>query len=218
MSTVITRLYESSARTVEVISRLKRKGFVDRDIDVIAAVPGEEEGAPGEGAESIVARMEEAGVLKKSAVKYADRVKDGAALLVVRAPFGTVNKATKVADSFQPVRAGVDNEEVYVVKDTVPTNIIRTGAPAPLVKSDEKFMSGGVVPGLMESGTFSAMIGIPTVTEARKRDSVIRKNTTPFSSLLGLSTVIRKKGKLSVIHRNTTPFSSLFGFPTVIRK
>ncbi len=112
MTTIITRLYKDLATAQAVASELTGAGHAMDTIDVISR--------NGDGA--VEARMAEVRVPGPSAKAYATGIANGAALLVVRAPFapiGTARHAIRVVNRTAAINVGLADEDHYVREEPV---------------------------------------------------------------------------------------------------
>ena len=187
MTTLITRLYATPKRASAAADALKANNFRDKQFDVIAAPEGKKIAAKTALA-SVKAALAQAGVIPKSAMVYAEKIMEGNALVVVRAPIGASFKANAVLDSFESVDAGVRDEVHLPAEVSRPPKRYRPSATSLLprdamILSGEKFM-----PALMSSSTlFSRKLGLPLLSRRKEpRARLISGSTTPFSSMLGL--------------------------------
>lgn len=104
MTTIISRLYATHESANGALDALKATGARPKDYDLIAA------GTAGEA--DLAKAIRRAGVLPKAAETYAAKIREGAALLVVRAPIGRSVPAIRIMDAAGPIASGVKTEEM----------------------------------------------------------------------------------------------------------
>jgi len=187
----IVRLYDSVQRANSAVERLRVEGFSSDAIDLISAPVGGV--ATGSGDDSIVNAIAASYVLKWRAKIYAERVRRGGALVIVRAEFGAGRLATDTLDRFGPIDSGLP-----LVEDPAP----RWDEGAPLssllqmpviTKAPTPFSSFLALPLLTRrSWTLGSALGLPAMTRRGWTLSgafgmpTLSKRSTPFSSMLGL--------------------------------
>lgn len=208
MTTIITRLYGDKRKASRVVSALKSENYLDRDIDVIT---GKDDPDDPEHA-ALRAEMKKAGVYANAAATYAEKVAEGNALLVLRAPFGRAKGALPIIDAHNSIDAGVKYTEVYAgARESVK---VKRDQYLPILLNDQTMMSGDVLPGLVKTSTpFSSAFGIPVLMESKGKAKLLTDNPTPFSSLFGMTLLTRGGPSAKLMTDNPTPFSSLFGLP-----
>jgi hypothetical protein len=197
MTTIVTRLYASAERAGLAAQALRKAGFDKKHVgtvtsdaaDVLAAIRGE--GTPG-----------------SAAAVYAERVKAGAALVVVRAPFAQSVRAQNILEDFDPIPAAVARTETYI--GSAPPKPRTSARHLPiLLSSDVMVLSDGIFPPAvirnhrpmnsvmtghspkagLSSGTFSEKFGMPLLI--RKRESRPLSGGT-MSGKLGIPTLSGK--------------------------
>ena len=109
MTQTITRLYDTYAAALRAVEDLKNYGFVDEQINLVAAPGSQNEGdLPAEASvDQIAAAIEKGGVPAASAVRFAEKVSGGLSLVSIRPPFGLGVKATQIVESVGPVESGI---------------------------------------------------------------------------------------------------------------
>ena len=105
MSQTINRMFESVERAAQAVQALKTNRF--SQFDHVYLFGRDSEGGVEQSVDQIVAAMMKSYVLKAHARVYAEKVKQGSALVTVHAPFGTGGDALEVLESFGPVDSGV---------------------------------------------------------------------------------------------------------------
>jgi hypothetical protein len=111
MSTIV-RLYETSKQAHGVVSDLKKNGFADEEITLVAPAGA---GETGTGAHNVsgsgmAASIMSRGVSEASAKVCAQSVGQGKWLVIVRAPFGSTTQAIGIMQAFDPIDAAVGPE------------------------------------------------------------------------------------------------------------
>ena len=181
MTTLITRLYETPMLANAAANALAAAGFRDKHYDVIAAPEGKK--VPANVALSTVAAaLSGAGVIPRSAAVYADRIIEGNALLVVRAPVGGSLAAKDALAGFESIDAGVRNEVHIPAEVARPAKQYRASATS-LLARDALILSGRKFLPAVTSRSTGPWSGLIT---AGPWAGVIRDRTTPLSSMLGL--------------------------------
>ncbi len=134
-----------------------------------------------------------AGIYPSAAKGYAERLAQGGALVVVRAPFGQALWSADILDGHGPIDSGVAFEEAYI--ESTPTHPQRYNKYLPvLLDSDALILSGGSFPPIAKSWSFSKMFGMPLLSSKQAgKAKLLTDNTTPFSSALGLPLLIDKR-------------------------
>lgn len=190
MTTIITRLYASTEKGAAAVSALKAKKFKDSDFDCITG---------GEGAAAALAA---AGVYEAGAQTYAEKLKGGGAVVVVRAAFGNAVLAKRILDASGPEASPVKYDEVYAGSQDRPNQTKERYLPellpdGTLVLSDMLFpravikgdwhMFGGSLSSRVPTGglsdwSFSRMLGLPLLSSREPKVSLI--TSPPYSSLI----------------------------------
>ncbi len=187
MSTNITRLFKNRKQANEAAAELKRQGFGERSIAVVAGRdPNAAEGTPEPSEASVAAALEEAGLSAKSAQAHAERVLKGAVAVTVRAPFGTAAAAQAAFAKYNGVDLGISD-----VAAASKTNV------------STPFSSGFGWPVLSHHpAPFSALLNWPLLSEERTPKAKLLDDPTPFSNRMGWS----------VLSEDAAPFSKRWGW------
>ena len=163
MTTIVTRLYDTQARAKSVVAALKKEGFPDDMVGMIAG--GKSKKA------DLVDKIRGARIGEAAAGKYANAVMRGANLVVVHAPFspiGAAERAIEIADAHSPMDSGVENENVYIREDARASSIL---------KDHPRFFSGDIKPGsLARKRTASSAFGLGTLMSGLNTQFTIYKN------------------------------------------
>jgi hypothetical protein len=175
MTTIITRLYASGDQAAAAANALRESEFDNDNINVFSA-----------GADQAAA-IRAAGVHDSASEIYASHLRDGAGLVVVRAPFGSAVTASRILSRFHPVKTAVKTTDRYLGtpdprrREILPQPKKRMGT-AILVCSDGLFPPA-VIRG---SSFFSEWLGLPLLSARTGKAKLVSGNSTPFSSTLGL--------------------------------
>ena len=168
MSTLITRLYQTTQQCGDAIALLKDRGFGDADFTVVTAPAGDTSAA------AVTAAIVKAGVAADEAAKYVQGVLGGGAVVVVNAPFGTAAKATATLDKFNPVAAAPD---VYSAPQFGRISTMSRATPTARL--------------LKNNGFFATSLGLPTIirggiSRSASSGKPFSKATSgkPFSSVI----------------------------------
>ncbi|MHB2165568.1 hypothetical protein [Alsobacter sp. R-9] len=181
MTTIITRYYGALEQADAAMAQLEEEGLARVHMDRFVAVEGV--------ADAIVT----AGVNPSSAGAFAERLAQGGALVVVRAPFGQALWASDILDAHGPIDAGVENVNLYV--ESTPSHPQRYNNYLPvLLDSDALILSGPSFPAIAKSWSFSGMLGLPMLSKSQApKAKLISGSTTPFSSALGLPLLTKER-------------------------
>jgi hypothetical protein len=204
MTTMISRLYASRRRVEAALGELRNAGY--RDVHRFGA--GEGGAAPDR--EGEIAAMRAIGLPRATAEGFADKLAAGNELVVVFAPFGRAQQATRILDSQEPVGEGVTAPatSASMPSDATPLSsalglavLAKTQLPfestfgIPSITGPGWFATGGLGFGRANPAPFSSALGMP----------LLSKGATPLSSMIGM-------GCLS---SNPTPLSSMIGMPVL---
>ena len=143
MSKPIVRLYSSPQTASAAVDAVKAEGFTSDLITVVSESAGSQD--------AIAATIAAAFVLKNEAKIYAQGVKQGRTLVIVRAPLGTGGLVEKLLNSAGPIDSGFE-------EPIVRTNVWDEGAPL----SSALF---GMPTVLKSELPLSRMFGMRTITK-----------------------------------------------------
>lgn len=230
MNTPIVRLYNDEAKAREAHRLLREERFAQEDITLL--LPAQAASADAAGSlESLVSAILGGGGSRAQAKAYADAVRGGQVLLVVRAPWGMSGDAIRVMDDCGPVADPAPRErEPYVTWDDaaplssalrLPTLWRNRPMPVSNIFGLEDLPKSRPWFGGLVSHRF-ALFGQPRLS----------RNPAPLSSLFGLPTLTRGGkpmfGGLAShdfylfgkprLGRNPAPLSSLLGWRTLSGK
>jgi hypothetical protein len=201
MSETINRMYDSDDRAIRAADELRQDRFNKFDyVYVFTRHRGRDSNAAGAEAttDDIVASMMKAYVLKANARVFAERVKQGRAMVTVHAPFGSAEAANRILDRYGPVDSGVpqvsDRGELW--DEAAPCS---SALNLPVLLADSaSFSRFWNVPMLVRSGaTTCSSLGIRELTDSSR----------PFTGTFGLPLISNK----------ATPLSSLLGLPLLTK-
>jgi hypothetical protein len=205
MTTIITRLYATPERGKAAADALMARGLKAKHFDVI------DKSSTGKMSEGEIAGMiGSAGVYLSATSVYAQRVRKGESLVVVRAPYKTAFKVKTILDGLGPVDGGVEHTEVYQPSVAPPPTYYNKNLPI-LLDSKALIFSGRLLPAIS--------------ADARSYTPLMTGNPTPLSSALGMPTLSRSTARSKVftvpprasLVDNATPLSSALGIPTLVR-
>ena len=213
MTQMLIRIYDSEALGGRVAEHLQSKGF--QHVYQFNGPTGKgSTGAPARNA--LVASMMKANVWKSHAETYADRLSKGKSLVLVHAPFGTANKATKVMESYQPTEAGIvepDQHPEMKWEDAAPFSSILKLPILSKNRHPAETFSG--ISSLTKGKAFlSTLIGMPLLSEGltQRNTSIgmrlLSHSPTPLSSSIGMRT----------ISQSATPLSSMLGLKVLMAR
>lgn len=185
----IVRMYGSAQQATDAVRKLHEEGFPADVVDLITSASGQAAGgaAPGSG-DPLVDAITAGYVLKSHAMVYAQGIRRGGSLVIVRAPFSYGTDAIAILDSFGPVDSGVemrvDNWAGW--DEATPLSSI-LWLPL-LAKGSSGISSFWNLPLLTRTGrTLCTVLGIGELASP----------ASPLSGALGLPTISRRSAPLS---------------------
>jgi len=155
MSTTVARLYESYGNALEASNGLRKRGFNRDEIVLISRAANNEAGEIPD----LPAEISQAGIPADDVASYVASIDGGKSLLVVRAAWGSAQKAIGIVDNHGPSDTDVGNREYYVSTTENPANF-----------SLSSYLGFPVL--LLEAAPFSKFWNLP----------VLFANSAPFSS------------------------------------
>ncbi len=189
----IVRLYGSVQQATNAVSRLHAEGIPANAIDVVTSAGASAPGGAG-GEDPLVAAIVRGYVLKRHATVYAQGVRRGGALVIVRAPFSWGGDVIEILDGFGPIDSGVPLREELGRGWDEATPLSSILWLAPLANSAASFSAFWNLPILSRTGrTGCSVLGIGELA-------------SPASSLS------RTLG-LPLLSRGAAPLSSVFRLP-----
>jgi|GEM_PF-563875 len=217
MSSPIVRMYETDKAARDAVSKLREVGFPEGAITLVTPYKR------GVGPSQSISNALVAGFkLTNHAEVYAEGVRQGHSLVVVAAPFGSGQIATKTLDSFGPMDTGLERpvrsefpmpwDEAAPLSSALQWRPISRNAPTPL----STLMS---FPTLSRGRTFQSRYAELTSSSwSLTSPRLLSHNATPLSSMFGLKTISGKWGAawttsfgLPLLSRNPAPLSSKLG-------
>ena len=108
----IVRMYASAEQAKAVVTQLRDRGFAEELITLVTAASQPPANAPASAASNdpVLSTILSGFVLKAHALVYAERVRRGQALVIIRPEFSTGRLAEHILDSGGPVDSGVSND------------------------------------------------------------------------------------------------------------
>jgi hypothetical protein len=237
MPSTVTRLYATQDAAENAWKELRRQRYSLSDIHLVHA--------PADGADPVPAIVE-AGISRHRAHRYAERLKQGGALVVVHPPFGTAAVAEEVLDSFEPVATGVPDRDYAsdadFDDDATPFSrwlgwtVLLRNSPSPfsdtigwntLAKPDSRSYPASIPLPLLggSAAPLSKMLGLPVLTKhgdaltAGKEVDRLSANPAPFSGLFKLKTLLSTPTVLGHVNlvQDPAPFSNLLHLPVLTK-
>jgi hypothetical protein len=193
----IVRMYASAEDAKAVVNKLLDRGFPEALITLVTSTSQPPANAPASAASSdpILSTILSGFVLKAHALVYAEKIRKGQALVVIRPEFSTGVLAESILDAGQPVDSGVfiDHERLPLWDDAAPISSL-FHLPT-VVRGTAPLSAFFVLPVITRrGGTVGGSIGLP---ELSSHDSYMFGNpslssaATPLSSALKLPTLLR---------------------------
>jgi hypothetical protein len=192
MTTIITRLYASSDKAAAAVSALKAKNFRNADVDCVA---GDDAGGA----------LRAAGVYEAAAQTYAEKLKEGGAVVVVRAPYGNTILARRILDAAGPEASPVKHDEVFIGSVDKPSCSDSRYLPE-LLPEGTLVMSDMLFPRAVIKGDWT-LTGSFGLLSNREPKVSLSDNATPFSSALGLPLLSKREPRVRIIE--TPPRATL---------
>lgn len=204
MTETISRIYQVRENADAAAAELKKAGFADRAINVVASAE-----APDE---QVLAQIRQGGVVAAHADVYAERIKRGETLVSVQAQFGCGGWATEILEKHSPADTGLA-EQGYEKAPPDPA--------APLSSAyGWRVLINNPAP-------LSSSLGLPvlfTRRPPRKPNSELVDNSAPFSKLIGQPVLIDRPAILSsrlgwrVLWDNLAPLSARLRLPVLSKE
>lgn len=192
MTTIITRLYKTSADAQAAMADLHAAGHPRANVDLISEPDLFRSG------KSLAERIAEARVGKVSAPIYAEEVKGGRTLLVVRAPivpFGAARNAMEIVDRHGPLHvAGVVADEY--VRERPKNEMFLSILP-----DHPRWFSSDMNPRANANrGTVSEAFGLKPLSTGHRRNSAMRGGGFMSKTFWPMPLISRKPRRASVMH------------------
>jgi hypothetical protein len=182
----IVGLYDSSQRAAEAVAALRHHGFFNDDISVIGPSTTHQGGSSEDPVADAIAA---AYVLKREAKVYAQGVRKGGTLVVVRAPFGRGGMATMLLNNAGPIDSGVEtvsDRPTAYDPDAPLSSAFRLPVKVSCATPISAFL---VLPVITRSRTLCSLLGLPELADSKLwlfGEPALSGNPTPLSSKLGL--------------------------------
>lgn len=222
MATLITRLYDTEKSAAKAASSVIASGVPDHDVSVVAA-KGEATATTG--------GLIDAGLTKGEAQGYVERIEGGAAMVIVRAPYGRALKTEKALAGTKPIDQGFQRSTLSDASSKVLNK-------KQLLKGNKRYLSSDrALPLTNEGPVFSNRLGLKLLSDRKPKNVLLEgsKKIFPgktlsswsFNSSVGHSLISTKFGwptlsftrpRVNLETENTTPFSSFLKWPTIIRR
>ena len=196
MTQTISRIYDNAEKAEAAVKELKRVGFADHAVSVVA---------PMHSAEAALPAITGSGVIASHATVYADALARGETLVSVRAPFGFAATATTILEKHRPTETGL-GEQGYEQPPPDPA--------APLSSAlGWSVLSDNPTP-------LSSALGLSTLSKNQRkqvRDDELIDNPAPLSRAFGLKLLSDRAAPLSskfgwkLLSDNPAPLSSKLG-------
>lgn len=191
------RMYASAEQAQAVVAKLLNRGFAEELVTLVTAASKPPANAPASAAsdDPVLSSILSSYVLRAHAVVYAERVRQGQALVIVRPEFSTGVLAERILDDGNPVDSGVvvDHDRLPLWDDAAPFSSMFHVPP----------LARGTAP-------LSAFFVLPVIT---KRGGTLC-SALGLSELSGHDTYIFGAPALS---RSASPLSSALNLPTLLR-
>ena len=203
MTQTISRVYQDRENAEAAAAALKKAGFGDQAINLIAPsdVPDED----------LAARIRQGGVVATHAGVFAEAIRRGETLVSVQAQFGSGAEATRILQRHRPTDTGLP-EQGYI--EAAPE------AAAPL-------SSALGLPVLLHDPTpLSSVLMLPVLTASRpsrRPDAELVDDPAPLSKLIGQPVLVDRPSVLSslfglrVLWDNSAPLSARLGLPVLTK-
>ncbi len=193
----IVRMYASAPQAAAAIQELKKWGFLDDAIDLVGPSTGRPAGAAAE--DPLVAAIMAAYVVKSDAKIYAQGVRQGGFLVIIRAPFGTCGIARGILNGQSPIASGVVEEEDHAAEWDEAAPLSSAIRFAPLLDGASGLSSFLSMPAICRRGrTLSSLLGLPELSGPAAYLSsaigmgLLSGKTAPLSDLLHIPLLFGK--------------------------
>lgn len=191
------RMYASADQGQAVVAKLLDAGFAPELVTLITAASKPPANAPASAAsdDPVLSSILSCFVLKAHAVVYAERVRNGQALVIVRPEFSSGVLAERILDAGDPVDSGVvvDHERLPLWDDAAPFSSLFHIPP--LARGTAPLSAFFVLPVITRrGGTLCSALGL---SELSSHDSYVfgapalSRSASPLSSALNLPTLLR---------------------------
>ena len=231
MSSIITRLYDTREKADAAATDLKRTGFLDESVSVIA--PAADTAAASEtGAnDQVLTALRQAGLSEAGAPAFAERVRQGGTAVVVHALVGRAVPAIAILDAHGPMKLDVSGYEYAALyrPEMASATPLSTAMDWRVLYDDPTPLSSWLkwpvlsrrqnpsVKLLHEPAPLSRrtgwklLIGDPTLLSSRFHWQVLWNNPTPLSSRTGWRVLAAKQNPSVKLLRESAPLSRALG-------
>lgn len=193
----IVRMYASAEQAKAVVAQLVDRGFAEDLITLVTASSQPPANAPASAASNdpVLSTILSGYVLRAHAVVYAERIRKGQALVIIRPEFSTGRLAEHILDAGNPVDSGVvvDHERLPLWDDAAPFGSL-FHLPS-IARGTAPLSAFFVLPVITKrGGTLCSALGLPEISS---HDSYLfgapslSRSASPFSSALNLPTLSR---------------------------
>jgi hypothetical protein len=202
MADIITRVYGSYENALAAVNELKLYRFLDSEITVVSLPTARRAGAnmSPPAFNEIVDAIAAGWVVKSDAAIYALSVMRGAALVTVRAPFGTGGRASTILDSHDPVESGVTPKEFPRMRQWDDSTPASSFLHLPVLLDHE-------------ATPLSAVLGLPLVAKRGRTLGAVLRIPEVFSTAASKATLFG----LPAVMKGSPAITALLGLPAVIR-
>lgn len=212
MTQTICRMYPSAEIAASAADAVKRTGFPESLIHVVAPA-----GAASLPTEEVVAAVTKCGISKSKAQVFAQGLARGEGLVIAHAPFTSAEAAIAEMAKYQPISSGIPEPEPNPPKPWDEAAPFSSAFQLPTHASDPApFSRFWNLPLLIKSKAgdpehlemISFFSRKPGLFSGMWRWPLLSSSATPVSNFFGLS----------ALSSNPTPFSSWFKLPVLTRK
>jgi hypothetical protein len=220
MAHPIIRCYDSVRQTAGLDAELKQSGFAGSQILPNATI------ASSSGAEFLTAALAQLGIARPQAASLAALIRQGGAVAVVPAAFGTGANATQILSKYNPTAESVRSDfgswddaapfssllHVPVLADCSKPFQGSSGTPLIIQQKGEYSSMSGTPLLIKQNGSYQSFSGTPLLVK-----------DGPYKSLSGTPLLLEQKGEYRsysgtpLLLKNATPFSSMLGWPTLLK-
>ena len=204
MTQTISRLYPARENADAATADLRRAGFGDDIIHVVAPTEPPDE--------QVVASFRRGGVVDSEAEAYGDAIKRGETLVSVQAPFGSAVKALLILQKHGPTDTGVAE----------PGHAEAPADPATPLSSafGWRVLSHNPAP-------LSSLLNLPLLSRRgspRKPDAELKDDPAPFSKSIGTPvlteqpTILSSRVRWRVLWDNPAPLSTRLKLPILSKE
>jgi hypothetical protein len=181
MSTIITRLFQTDTPATSAVAALRKSGMREADISQVSSGGGDK----ADDINDLVNTIVEGGVPVSHARVYAVLVRNGAALVTVRAPPMAALSTIQILKRFQPIETSIAEPDVYIPAESVGLPTILRWTPRTVLLDSDRYFFSFLGPLVIKNAKPWSSVNI----DAKPWSSAYAGATT--SSKLGIPTIIR---------------------------